>query len=90
MGISQTSPGFRGRTCILLSVRVVTVVLRRGSRIAHEEVVERPVLLNDKNDVLNRTTGTPDEPPFGTAPGALEAPPAAQPRSPAAKRARTL
>src|SRR6516165_6358598 len=39
----------------LIAVRVIAVVLSLGSGIAHEEVVERAVLLNDEDDVLNRS-----------------------------------
>ena len=37
----------------LMAVRVVAVFLCRRAGIAHEEVVERAVLLNDEDDVLD-------------------------------------
>ncbi len=47
------APKLRGRTRILIALRVVAVSRGRRARITHEEVVERTILLNDEDDVLD-------------------------------------
>ena len=47
------APEIAGLYGNLVALRVVTVGCRQRARIAHEEVVKRPVLLNDENNVLD-------------------------------------